>query len=330
LSPQFQNAAGKEFFLMTKPERRSRVSREFRTILDTLTSVTRIVKAELLHPGARAVREIVSPPWIDRPFTLISLLEMQKFFAYLFVELAKALEALAHLPAAVEKAGIRAGTPISDKVYTQCRQFLDALSVASGEAGLKLSVISIEKATEEIASSRPSYNKLREIAGHLQTTIQHEMSTHLFLYVDNATYYEDKQLFGQEVFDKFPEMVFDIQEAGKCLALNRYTASVFHLMRVMEMAVQRFGKRLRVKLVREKVWQNILDEVNKAIKNMKARTPGQKARQTAYAGAAAHLFSVKVAWRNPVMHPKAQYDGEEAEEIFKHVKAFTRQLAKIL
>jgi hypothetical protein len=34
----------------------------------------------------------------------------------------------------------------------------------------------------------------------------------------------------------------------------------------------------------------------------------------AYAEAASHLYNVKVAWRNEVMHPKQTYTFEEAED----------------
>jgi len=314
---------------MTNLKRRSTVSKEIQSILDTLALVTRDVETELLHPGVRPAQDIVLPPWIDQPFNLISLLEMQKFSAHLFVSLAKALEAMTHLPAAAKTAGISAGAPVTNKDWAEYRQFLEVLLMGCEGISLKTSAVSIKKVTEEMDSSRPSYNRLHDLAQHLQAMIQSEMSTHLFLYVDDAPYYEDQQLFGQEVCDKFPEMIYDIQEAGKCFALNRYTACVFHLMRVMELAVQRFGKKLEIKLVDEKVWQNILDEVNKAIQNLK-KTPEQKAKQVAYAEIAAHLFNVKVAWRNPVMHPKGQYDGEESRDIFNHVKAFVRHLEKIL
>jgi hypothetical protein len=118
-----------------------------------------------------------------------------------------------------------------------------------------------------------------------------------------------------------------MEEAGKCIASARETAAVFHLMRIMEVGVQKFGRKLGVGLTNEKVWQVILDEINKAIKNKQVKTSKQKARQAIYAECAAHLFNVKLAWRNPVMHPKASYTAEETEEIFNHAKSFMRHLA---
>ncbi len=48
-----------------------------------------------------------------------------------------------------------------------------------------------------------------------------------------AKYYDQPKLFGAEVFDSFPSANVDIYEAGMCLALERPTACVMHLMRVL-------------------------------------------------------------------------------------------------
>lgn len=142
-----------------------------------------------------------------------------------------------------------------------------------------------------------------------------------------AKYYRDEQLFGDKVANKFPKAVTDIQEAGKCFALGRYTSSVFHLMRVMELAVQFLGKKLKINFVQEKNWGNILDEVDRAIKQLASNNRQQKSNRNRYAEASAHLRAVKDAWRNNVMHPKDTYTEEEAERIFRNVKDFMVHLA---
>ena len=139
-------------------------------------------------------------------------------------------------------------------------------------------------------------------------------------------YRQSKPPFGSEVEAKFPQMSEEISESGKCLALGRPTAAVFHLMRVMEIGTQKLGDKLGVQFASEKNWQNILDEVNKAIKAM-----DHKAAQTkAYAAAASHLYHVKLAWRNEVMHPKQTYTHDEATKVHAAVDAFIRDLASIL
>jgi hypothetical protein len=143
---------------------------------------------------------------------------------------------------------------------------------------------------------------------------------------EQQLYEPQTPLFGVEVEAKFPAMSEDIAEAGKCLALVCPTASVFHLMRVMEIGVRRFGDVLGVKLADDKNWQNILDEINKAIKAL-----DQKAELTKkYAAASAHLYNVKLASRNEVMHPKQTYTPDEALKVFNATDAFIRDLANLI
>jgi hypothetical protein len=96
-------------------------------------------------------------------------------------------------------------------------------------------------------------------------------------------------------------------------------------MRVMEAAVQEFGTALGITLTNEKNWQNTLDEINKAIKAL----PGKDSRTIALSQAAGHLYNVKVAWRNPTMHPKIIYTLEEATDLIFAVKAFMNELVQV-
>jgi len=173
------------------------------------------------------------------------------------------------------------------------------------------------------------YKALKRIFGDLRRRIEDELSTVLLMHVPSqvAGYYDDAPLFGEAVALKFGDAVTDIQEAGKCFALARYTACVFHLMRVMEHSVQYLGKQLGVGLVEEKNWHNILDEVDKAIKNLPVGTGRQKGERNKFSQASAYLRMVKDAWRNDVMHPKGTYTGEEAERVFRNVKDFMVHLA---
>jgi hypothetical protein len=45
---------------------------------------------------------------------------------------------------------------------------------------------------------------------------------------------------------------------------------------------------------------------------------------------AGHLYNVKVAWRNQVMHPHDKYTPDEAKDILGHVEAFMKTLASLV
>jgi hypothetical protein len=179
------------------------------------------------------------------------------------------------------------------------------------------------------ADSPPTYRefglKLDEVAARMRD----ELLLCLFMQIpsDRIDYFVDKPQFGEAVATKFPKAITDIQEAGKCYATGRSTASVFHLMRVMEVSVQWLGTKLGIILAGRKNWHNILDEVDKAIKALPVKTTAQRKKRSRLAEASAHLRMVKDAWRNDVMHPKETYSEEEAERIFRNVKDFMIHLA---
>lgn len=97
-------------------------------------------------------------------------------------------------------------------------------------------------------------------------------------------------------------------------------------MRVTETATQEFGRKLGISLAGELMWQNVLDRLNPIIKNMDHRDP----YTVQCAAIQSHLYNVKVAWRNAVMHPKATYDEGEARAILNHVHSFLMELVKVL
>ena len=56
----------------------------------------------------------------------------------------------------------------------------------------------------------------------------------MFIPDRQAGYYEQEELFGSEVHTNFESTRDDVKEAGNCYATGRYTACVFHCMRVLE------------------------------------------------------------------------------------------------
>ncbi len=177
------------------------------------------------------------------------------------------------------------------------------------------------------------YRALNGIFGELRRRIEEELSTVFLLHVSPSklVYYQDTTQFGTQVAAKFPKATNDIQEAGKCLALSRHTACVFHLMRVLEFGVQSLGKKLKVTIrVEDKDWGTISSHINGALKRLPNSTPRERAKYKAYATAAAYLDNVRIAWRNPTMHPKEAYTEVEAGRLFGFARQFMQHLADII
>jgi hypothetical protein len=262
--------------------------------------------------------------WRENPFRLVSLMELLRLNAGAFCRLTNLLGQLAF------RGPIRNALPLQKEIEDLVQLVEIDIVSESEKLGLRSVVQQLKRISQYSGSSPGASEKLQEFYRELYRRIEDELETNVFLGVPfgKASYYEQKEpLFGPDVIAKFSARISeDVSEAGKCFALNRYTATVFHLMRVMEAALQAFGTKLGIALTANKYWQNILDEVDKAIKSMDHKLPLTKS----YAGIAAHLYAVKVAWRNEVMHPKETYTEEEAGDIIRNVKAFMVNLAQVM
>jgi hypothetical protein len=114
--------------------------------------------------------------------------------------------------------------------------------------GLQMACLAIERLRTKLLASSFSVDARADAIKEIQQRISDEMESALFLYVpqERARYYQQSNLFGPAVPDIFPDAVYDIEEAGKCLATARGTACVFHLMRVMEVLLRHLGKLLKI------------------------------------------------------------------------------------
>jgi len=141
--------------------------------------------------------------------------------------------------------------------------------------------------------------------------------------------YRNPNQFSDAVALRFSDAVYDIDEAAKCLALDRGTACVFHLMRVLEIALQALGRDLKLAKI-DQNWEVLLNEVDAAIRALPFKTDAEKAYRAPRSEAAAHLRNVKNAWRNQTAHPGNKYTPEEATNIWSHTKALIQSLATFL
>ena len=135
----------------------------------------------------------------------------------------------------------------------------------------------------------------------------------------------------EAVTEGFPHSYRDVYEASRCLAVARYTAVVFHLMRVMEIGLRFLGEALNDESLdpsRNPSWDNILKKCEKELqKPIKDRSPEWHADERFFATATANLRAVQYAWRNPTLHVENHYGEEEAREIYRAVRGFMRHLA---
>lgn len=178
----------------------------------------------------------------------------------------------------------------------------------------------------EIAGTR-----FRHFAPKLLSRFEDELSTKTVLILPNnkVSYFKNtKEIFSDIIRGKFPDSIYDLDEACKSFSFSRNTACVFHLMRVMERAVQKIGKKLHIPKVKDKKWNSIIRAVKEAVEK-KYQDP-KNSNRIKYESILLYLDSIRVVWRNPTMHPKAIYTEEETGEIVLAVKAFLNDLVKTI
>jgi hypothetical protein len=200
------------------------------------------------------------------------------------------------------------------------------------ELGLKTSAVTIRRILRHLEEGKDITNaKLQELAKELQGRVNDElgMITVLSIEPDKDVLFESKIPFGEKVTASFPSTTYDIEEASKCLALNRGSASVFHLMRVMEFGLKALGKSLGdPTLEGKKNWGTILSRCRAELKKPKAERAKIWAEDEQFCREAiVRLNAVKDAWRNPTMHVEQSYDSERAYDVWYCVKIFISHLA---
>jgi hypothetical protein len=202
--------------------------------------------------------------------------------------------------------------------------------------GLNASAISMRKLVHVAAIPETTTAELCQLADELQGRLDDEMeaAVYLSLLPSEAWLYDNPDPFGGNVTAAFPSTRYDIEEAAKCIALERGTAAVFHLMRVMEVGLRQLAVSLNAPTLdpaRNPSWDSILRKCRLELeKPLKDRAREWQAHEQFFSEATAHLMAVKDAWRNPTMHVDAVYDGERAMKVWSSVRVLMAHLAERL
>jgi hypothetical protein len=139
--------------------------------------------------------------------------------------------------------------------------------------------------------------------------------------------------FGMDVANQFPATIRDIAAASRCMALDEWTAAVFHLMRVLERGLHRFAGIVGLPMsddIELANWKNIIDQIEAKLREMEQTQPkgaAKSERLQLYAQAASGFWQFKEAWRNHVAHSRATYDEPDAWSIWQNVRDFMVHLA---
>jgi len=274
------------------------------------------------------------PPW-KNPYRLVSLLDMLRFAAHHYVNLSKQI---ARITTSIDLAPLveSTGDVNLQRVFAKSEEAnssaLDAIKGTVSilrdeciELGLEMSVAQIDRIRE--CDSRASKALLIDLFTELSNRIEDELKTSMLLCVDSAKrrYFEDPQLFGEDVFNHLPSANQELTEAGTCLALDRGTACVFHASRALESALQVLASDLGVGSQND--WGRYLKGVEDELKNRMQASGARTVKEQFYAEAHATFDSVRRAWRNPTMHVDKSYSPDRAADVLSSVGLFIKHLA---
>jgi len=110
-------------------------------------------------------------------------------------------------------------------------------------------------------------------------------------------------LFPDELRSKVPEAIFDIQEAGRALAFERFTAAGFHIFRAVESVVRRYWAHVSGGKAPPKV--RSLGVYIAALEKAKVDDPK----------VISALRQLNTLHRNPLAHPEVALTMDEATAI---------------
>ena len=161
-----------------------------------------------------------------------------------------------------------------------------------------------------------------------QHRIFDELGSHYYYPVTEAyaATYMNEAPFGESVYSYFPSARLDISNAGKCVILGQGTAGVFHLMRVMEIALRVLGRDLDIEYAPS--WEAYIRQITKCIAMPYAdKRPKWRRKEAFYKEILGDLTSIKVAWRNPTMHISADHSVDHATTIYQAVMGMLNRMA---
>jgi hypothetical protein len=299
---------------------------------------------ELPAIESEPTQDSVFCPWVENPRALLSWWDMEQFSGYAVYWSGYVLESL--ITDTLMKSG-SGDVPLSLAAFHQPideitkRKAIASLKDVEAEfrkIGLQITADTFDEVLDELEETRDLW-WLRERIRGIQKLTRKEMSGRCFMYIapESAKYWpkmKSPNLFGDEVAKAFPSAFYDISQSGICLAVGLSTACVFHLMRVLEIALGVLGSKFGVSLIHTN-WAPAIEQIESKIREMHRdpvwkSLPDCKEQQEFYSQAASQFGLLKDAWRNYTMHSRGKYTEGEAEQILRNVKTFVGKLAEKL
>lgn len=260
----------------------------------------------------------------------LGVLIMKEFFALNFYTLAYWLGTCEVMCEKEEQSALISSKSVAKEMLLSS---ISSVSDGCNSLELRLSKIKADNLKKDLNEQSCTFEEMSRGLNVLHERIFDELGDTVFFHlsVDRAKYFREPWLtFGQRIIEVFPSIIKDVEEAGKCYATKRNTACVFHIMRIMEVGLHALANKLEVPTTIPN-WDGILKKIETELqKKFDGKSPDWLGQEAVMSEAAAHLRTVKTAWRNPTMHVEQKYTDEEALDIYNAVRVFMGHLAEKL
>jgi hypothetical protein len=259
-------------------------------------------------------------------FGLWSLWDMQELKARPFLS---AMGALAILEQILEQQDaqhlkVTVVKTAADTIVSTLKEF----SAACVALGAEVSKVAADELIASLRDGKHTFAALHDDVRHLQKYFERQLTAAklLALNPEDARFYDGAvSMFGDDTIRAFPSIASEVDEAGKCLALQRAAAAIFHLMRVVEVALRSMAPMLGITETNPS-WNTIIRKIDKEIKLQ----PRDRTLSAGYAfleDVSAQMHAVNRAWRTRAMHVDATFSLDNARDIFAAVKSLMQHLA---
>lgn len=246
-------------------------------------------------------------------YRLWNLWEMLKIYAHEYLDLGRAIERIATTLMLAERSEGEEKKLTAGEQKEFASEFAK-LAKQCEALGLPVSTSLAKTAVNDVPRTQ------RELATIFRV-VKQELSGQLFLFVptNRAVYYDYGSRLAGDVTNRFPSAAKELTHSGNSFAVAEYTASVFHSMRAVEIALHALHACLGITVPlinNDRNWGNIANRIREAI-NSRGNTWAEKDLfQEFYVT----IVAVKDGWRNPTMHVETNYTEDDAERIFRAVK----------
>jgi len=219
-----------------------------------------------------------------------------------------------------------------DQLEKEAARGVEYLRQEIQEIPYSLSLVrQVERLCQALETTDPNLQAIVMLCSEVLYNLQAELESHLFFFIppDRALLFRQLNMGWETALRQFPSTASDVDEAQKCYIAARPTACVFHLMRVLEVAIAAISKHLGV-TKHSPTWNAYLEAFSPAVAAKYPKKDRSDSEMRIYfAGLEAQLRAIKDAWRNPTIHNVARvYTMESAQHVMLLVKAFMNEVGK--